>query len=150
MNVDGIVGAGLHAGLAADAAAGVKVDDGILAHGQTGRWANLYARCIRTVIASQDMESPLGPGVNPFFEVLDPGLVDADGIGMLRLACNGAGVATDTAAVVDDESIGGVGAGSHGVEFTLGKPLRPTLQTFLTAIFSGCKFRSCQFLALRA
>ena len=102
------------------------------------------------MIASQNMEGTLCPGMNPFFQILDPSLVDPDRIRVLGLARHCTGVATDAAAVVDHESIGGVSVGSHGVEFTLGKAQRPSVRTVLTGNFSACKFRPCQFLTLQA
>lgn len=65
------------------------------------------------MIASQDVKGSLGPGMNPFLEVLDPGLVDPDRIGVLGLAGNGACVTADAEAIIDDKSIGGRILGIH-------------------------------------
>jgi len=150
VDIDGVVRTGLHARFAANAPPGIKIDDGILANGEAGCGANFHTGSICTVIASQNMEGTLCSGMDPFFQILDPGLVDPDRIRVLGLASHCAGVATDATSVVDHKSIGGVSVGSHGVEFTLGKAQRPSVRTVLTGNFSTYKFRPCQFLTLQA
>jgi hypothetical protein len=125
MNIDGIVRTGLHASLAANTSCRIEVNDGIFTDRQTGGRTHIDAGSISAMITAQHMEGPFGPGMNPFLQVLDPGLVDAYRVRMLRLAGHGTCVTANAAAVVDDESIGWCGSGTHMSESTFQKPSRP-------------------------
>ena len=72
------------------------------------------------MVTSQDMEGALCARMHSLLQILDPGLVDADRIRMLRLAGDRACVAADAAPIVDDESIGDFIAGIHVLNLTAG------------------------------
>lgn len=57
------------------------------------------------MVASHDGEEPFGVRPSPLLDVLDPGAVNAKRHIVLGLARNRTGVATDTARLVDDESV---------------------------------------------
>ncbi len=73
------------------------------------------------MIAPEHVESAFSLGMDPFFQVLDPSLVDAHRIRVLRLARYRTRMAADATAIVDNESVGGVGSGSHRWNLTLGR-----------------------------
>src|SRR5262245_59735840 len=102
VHVNGIVGAGLHAGLATDAPVVVDVHDAVgpLMHGPGG--TDIDARGLGAVIAAQDSKMTPGRGETSDFNVLDPGAEDAQRDVVFGFASRGAGVASDAARLVDD------------------------------------------------
>src|SRR5690606_3493731 len=102
VDVDRVVGAGLDAGLAADAHVLVEVDDPVRAavHGR-GR-ADRHAGRVLALVAAQHPEVPLGRGAAPLLDLLDPGAEHPQGDVVLRLAGHAAGVAADAAVVIDE------------------------------------------------
>ncbi len=104
VNVDGVVGAGLHAGLAADAGFGVELHNavGALIHGRGG--ADVDAGRVGAVVAARHLEEAAGVGEGALLHVLHPGAVNADRHLVLRLAGGGAGVTADALAVVNDKA----------------------------------------------
>jgi hypothetical protein len=105
IDVERVIGASLHARFAADAARRVKVYDAILTliEGLCGADGN--AGSVITVVAAIDKEVTTGVGKLAFLDVFDPGAVDADRHVVFRLTRDGAGMATDTLALVDDKGI---------------------------------------------
>src|SRR5438132_316804 len=104
VDVQRVVRARLHAGLAADAAARVEVDDPVgAAEERLGR-ADRDAGRIVAVIAAQHGEVPACVREHALLDVLDPRPEDAERNVLLLLARHRAGMAADTAALVDQES----------------------------------------------
>ncbi|HNU06961.1 MAG TPA: hypothetical protein PKO33_04280, partial [Pyrinomonadaceae bacterium] len=99
-----VVGARLSTGLASDAASVVEIDDAVLARVERRHRTDLDARSVGAVIAPHDGKKPPRVGKLAFFDVFDPGAVDADGDLVLGFAGNGAGVAADALSVVDYEA----------------------------------------------
>lgn len=104
IDIECVVGAGLHTSFAANAAAVVEVDHAIFAAIESCDWADFDTRGVVTVIATHHRKKPSRVRKLSLFDVLNPGSIDADRDVVFRLACDGTGVATNTAAVVDDES----------------------------------------------
>ena len=99
---DGVVGAGGDAGLAADADRLVEVDDAVAArvHGRGG--AGVGAGRVGALVAARHLEGAPRLGEDPDVDILDVGAGDGQRHLVLRLARRGAGMAADTALVVDD------------------------------------------------
>jgi hypothetical protein len=57
------------------------------------------------MITAGNLKMPASVGVNACLYILDPGAVHAQGYFVFALAGSGAGVATDTLAIVDDEAV---------------------------------------------
>ncbi len=105
VDVDRVVGAGLHAGLAPDAGILVELHDPVVALIHRPGRTDPHARRVRAVVAAGDLEVPLVVRVGPGLGVLHPGAVDAEGDLVLALARRGARVAADAGAIVDDEAV---------------------------------------------
>jgi hypothetical protein len=94
----------LRARLAADTSPVVEIDDAVFARVKRGHGTNLDAGRIGAVITAHDRKKSSRIGEFAFFDVFDPGAIDADRNLMLRFTRHGAGVAADTLAVIDNES----------------------------------------------
>ncbi len=105
IDVERVVGAGLHARLAADAAVGVEVDDAVFALEEGGRRADVNAGCVTAVVAAHHGEEPLGLRPSPLLDVLDPGPVHAERDVVLGLAGDRAGVTADAGVLIYDEPV---------------------------------------------
>ena len=104
MNVESVVRAGLGARLAADTPPVVEIDDTVLARVESLGRAYIHAGRVCTMVAAHHAEQPSRIGELAFFYVFDPGPVNADRHVVLGFAGDGARVATDAFAVVDDEA----------------------------------------------
>src|SRR5690606_33871988 len=100
VDIDGVVGAGLQAALAADAVVTVEVDDAVVPGEQRAGRADLDAGRVGAVVAPHHREVAGGVGERTAVDVLDPGTELADRHLVLRLARDGAGVAPDAGALV--------------------------------------------------
>ena len=105
VEVDGVIGAGLHAGTAADAGITIDVDDAVLAFFKGIDRADRHAWGIRAVIAPLDEKMPLDGGEGPLLDVLHGCPEIPNGHVVFRLAGNGTGVAADAVVVVDYEPV---------------------------------------------
>jgi hypothetical protein len=94
----------LHAAFAADAAAIVEIHDAVVALEERGHRTNFDAGCICAMVAAHDGEKPARVRELTLLNVLHPGAVDAEGDVVLGFASDGAGMATDAFAIVDDEA----------------------------------------------
>src|SRR5581483_11578634 len=103
INVQRVVGAGLHARLAADATVAVEVHDAVRPLVERHRRADGHARRVGAVIAAQDREEAPRVGELAFLDILDPGTKRSHGYVVLGLAGERASVTADALAVVDDE-----------------------------------------------
>jgi len=103
--MDCIVGAGLHAGLAANAPTGIKIDDAIVTRVQGRNGTDRNARGIGAVVAPHHAESTMRVGETSLLDVLDPGAVDANRCVVLGLASHSAGMTADTLSIIDDECV---------------------------------------------
>src|SRR5579875_84633 len=107
VDIERIVGAGLHTGLAADTAAGVEIDDAISPLVQSSGRTDSNARSIIAVIAAVDEKITARVGKLPLLDVLDPRPVDADGNVVFSFTGDCTGMATDTLALVDHKGVFG-------------------------------------------
>jgi hypothetical protein len=105
VHVDRVVGTGLHTSLAADAAFGIKIHDAIFTFVHRRDRANGYARRLLAMVAASDLEEPASVGIFALLNVLDPGAVHAQRHLVLGLAGDGASVAPNALAIIDDESV---------------------------------------------
>src|SRR5258708_22571468 len=78
IDVKRVVGTGLHAGFASDAAAVVEINDAVVALEQRAGWANLDARRLLAMVAAHHAEMSAGGGKGALLDVLDPTSVDTD------------------------------------------------------------------------
>jgi len=104
MEVEGVVGASLHARLATDAGIAGQIDDAIVALRKRVHRANVDARRLLTLVAPEDGERALRFGKAPLLRILDPGSERAERHLVLGLARHGACVAADTTSLVEDET----------------------------------------------
>jgi hypothetical protein len=77
VNVEGIVGAGLHAGFAANADIGVKINDAIRAFVERRHRANSNTGSVFTMVAAEHSKVTSCIGEGAFFDVFHPGAVHA-------------------------------------------------------------------------
>ena len=105
INIECVVGTGLHASLAADTAAIVEIDDPVTAAEQSRDRANFHAGSIVAMIATHHGEQATRLRELPFFDIFDPRSIYTDGNFVLAFAGDRAGMTADTAAVINDESV---------------------------------------------
>ena len=105
IDVEGIVRAGLHARLAADAAPRIEIDDTVGPPEEGAGGADLDARGILAVVAALDEEVPPGIGELSFFDIFHPCPEDANGNVVFRFASDSTGVTADAPPLVDDKTV---------------------------------------------
>lgn len=105
VDVDSIVGAGLHAGFAADTDAVVEFDDAVrpLIHGFGGAYSN--TRGVGTMVAARDLEVTAIIGEGSRFNILYPGSIHPERNFVFALTCCGAGMTADTFPIVYDKPV---------------------------------------------
>jgi len=109
INVNGIVGASLHAGLATDAAIRTEIDDTVFALVHRRDRADGHAWRLLAVIATSDLKHAPGVREYSFFHVLNPGAIHRERHVVLGFARNGASVAANALPVIDYESVSHAG-----------------------------------------
>jgi hypothetical protein len=102
VNKDGVVRTGGHAGFTADADRFVEVDNAVCSLEHRSRRTCGHARRVRALIAARDLMCPTDLWKHSDVDVLDVGPRDTYGDNVFRLARGRAGMATDTAGVVDN------------------------------------------------
>ena len=105
VNVEGVVGAGLHARLTADAAVLVKVHDAIGPEVERLHGTDFHAGGVGAVVAAHDGEQAAGMGEFAFLHLFHPSPKDTYGYVVFGLASRGAGVAANTLSVVNDKPV---------------------------------------------
>jgi len=105
VEIDRVVGAGLHAGFAADANGRVKLDDAIAAliHGCDG--TDAHAGRVDAVIAARHLKAAAHVGISTCFNILDPGAIHTKRHLVFGLARGGAGVTADAFALVNEKAV---------------------------------------------
>jgi hypothetical protein len=105
VNIQRVIGAGLHTGFAADAATGIEIDDAVRAFIERARRANRHTWRVITVIAA--VHEKIATGIRELapLDVLDPRAIHADGDIVFSFTGNGAGMAPDAFALIDDKGI---------------------------------------------
>jgi hypothetical protein len=105
IDIKGVVRTSLHAAFASDAALIIKIYDSITTAEERVRGADLNAWRIVAMVASHYSE--VTPGVREFscLDVFHPGAKHPNRNLMLFLARHSTCVATDTALLIDDESV---------------------------------------------
>jgi hypothetical protein len=102
VDINRVVRTCLHAGLTADAAGVIKVDDPIEPLEKSLGRADLDAWRVFAVVAAKDRKEPSSIGKFPLFNVFDPGAVDAEWNLILLFAGHGAGVATNASLLINN------------------------------------------------
>ena len=100
-----IVGTRLHAGLAADAAVGIEIDNAVLAPVHGCDRTDGDARRLLAMIAARHLKNAASVGKRALLHVLHPGPVDAEGDLIFGFARDRAGMAADALAIIDYESV---------------------------------------------
>jgi len=98
VDVDGVVGAGVHAALASDAVGVVEVDHAVVGPIEGRGGTDVHAGCVLAVVAAHHREGPVGVGERTGLHVLEPGAVHPEGYVVFALARHGAGMAPDAGA----------------------------------------------------
>jgi hypothetical protein len=101
---DGIVRAGGHARLAADADRLIEIDDAVVAFEHRARRAGRHARRMRALVAARHLMRPARLRIFADIDMLDIGARHRDRHEIFRLAGGRTGMATDTARLIDDLS----------------------------------------------
>ena len=105
VKVERVVGAGLHAGPAADAGITIDVDDPVRPFRKSVYRADRDARRIRAMVAPLNQKVTLDPGVFPDLHILDGCTEVAYRNVVLLLAGGRAGMTADARLMVDDKAI---------------------------------------------
>lgn len=105
VNVECVVGAGLHTGLAADTTVFIKIHNAIGPEIQRFDRANFDAGRIGAVVTAHHRKHPSGIRELAFFHLFYPSPEHADRHVVLGFAGGGAGVAADAFAVVYDKAV---------------------------------------------
>jgi hypothetical protein len=105
VNVKGIVGTGLHATLAADAAVIVKIHNAVSPGVKCCCGTNFNARCIRTMIAAMDRKFPSAIWENTFLNIFNMSSIYTKGNIMFRLTRNRTGMAANALTIIYDKSV---------------------------------------------
>ena len=105
VEIDRVVGAGLHAGFAADANARVELDDAVCAliHGSDG--TDAHAGRVGAMVAARHLEAASHVGVETRFDVLDPRAIHTQRHLVLGLARSRTGVTADTFGLVNEKAV---------------------------------------------
>src|SRR5262249_13316993 len=105
INIERVVGTGLHAALTADTPLIVEVDDSVRASVEGVGGADRGARRIVTVVTSHHPEMAANVGELAFLDVLDPGAKPPHRNLMFLLARHRAGVTANTSVLIDNKPV---------------------------------------------
>jgi hypothetical protein len=105
IDIQGIVGASLHAAFAADASAVVEIDDAISSAVECASRTNFRARSVIAVIAAHHAEVARCMRELAFLDVFDPGSKNANRYLMFFFARNRASVAPDTTVLIYNKTV---------------------------------------------
>jgi hypothetical protein len=83
----------------------IEIDDAIPAAKQRHSGTNLDARCIVTMIATQDREVAPSIRISAFLNVLDPSAIHTERNIMFFLTSHGARMAADAPVLIDDKAV---------------------------------------------
>src|SRR5208282_1133453 len=117
IHINRVVRTGLHAGLAANAAVGIEIDDPVLALVHRGHGTDGDAGRLLAMVAARNLKYAARVGENAFLDVLDPGPVHAHRHLVLGFARHRTGVTTNALAVIDYETV------FHPLEISTGKTI---------------------------
>src|SRR6185369_5816842 len=120
VDVEGVVRTSLHARLAADAAVAVEIDDAVVAAKERRHRTDGDAWRIVAVIAAHHRKITPRVGILALLYVLHPRAEGADGDLMLGFAGDGAGMAADALAVVNQKAISHFGVSSTALVRSIG------------------------------
>ena len=104
VDVQRVVGAGVHARLAADAVVIIEVDDAVRGPEKRIRRADRHARRVVAVVASHHRKRSAGVGERSGLDVFQPRAVYAERYVVLALARDRAGVASNAAVAGEKEA----------------------------------------------
>jgi hypothetical protein len=104
IDIERIVGTGLHACFTADADIRIEIDNAIVALVQRRHRTDRYTRRVLAMVTAQHGKIALRIGEFPLLHVFDPGAVHPEWHLMFFLTRHTAGVATDAFAVVNEKT----------------------------------------------
>jgi hypothetical protein len=105
IDIEGVVGAGLHASFTANTSFVVEVYDSIRTAVESAGRTNLNAGGRIAVVTSHHAEMAAGMRKFALFDVFDPGAKHPNGHLVFLFACHGTGVTANTSILIDDESV---------------------------------------------
>jgi hypothetical protein len=105
MNVNRIVGTGLHARFAAYAPIAIKINYAIFSLPESGDRANFHTGSVRAMIATLHRKNSAGAWKFTLFDVLNPRAIYADRQVMFLFTGNSTGMTSNALAIVDDEPV---------------------------------------------
>lgn len=105
INVNSVIGAGLHTGFAADAEAAIEFDNAVfpLVHGFDGTDAD--AGGVGAVVAACNLEVAAVVGERAGFDIFDPSTINTKRNFVLAFAGSRTGMAANTFAVINNEAV---------------------------------------------
>jgi hypothetical protein len=104
VHIKRVVRAGLRAGFAADAAARVEINDSVFAGKKRRHRADFHARRVSAMIAAHHRKQTPRVRESAFFDIFNPRPINAERNVVFRFAGNGAGVAADTFAIINNKA----------------------------------------------
>ena len=105
VEINRIVGAGLHAGFTSDANARVELDDAIVTLIHCGDGTDADAGRVGAMITARHLKAAAHIGIRARFNILDPRAIYTKWHLILRLARGTARVTSDTFALVNEEAV---------------------------------------------
>jgi hypothetical protein len=105
MNVDRVIRTSLHTRFASDASIAAEIYDPVFSLPQCCNGADFNAWCVCAVIAALHGKNSASAGEFSLFNVLHPRSIDSNWQLVFLFACNGASVASDAFAIVNDEAV---------------------------------------------
>ena len=105
IDIDRIIGTGLHTGLASDTDISVELHNPVLALIHRRNRTDPDARMICAVIAPGYLKIPSNVRLASGFDTFHPCALDAERNFVLALACGRAGMTTDTGVIIDQKTV---------------------------------------------
>jgi hypothetical protein len=105
VEIDRVIGTGLHAGFTSDANARVKFDDAIITLIHRSHGTDAHTRRVGAMITARHLKAAAHIGIRARFNILDPRAIYTKWHLILRLARGTARVTSDTFALVNEEAV---------------------------------------------
>ena len=105
IEIDRVVGTGLHAGFAADTNGRIELDDAVITLIHRSDGADAHARRVDAVIAARNLKAAAHIRVRTRLNIFDPSAVHAKRYLVLRLARSRTGMTSDALALVNEKAV---------------------------------------------
>ena len=105
VEIDRVVGTGLHAGFTSDANGRIELDNTICALIHRSDRTDTHTGWVGTVIATRHLKAAAHIGVRARFNIFDPCAIHADRHLILGLACSTARMTSDAFGLVDEKAV---------------------------------------------